>query len=127
MVARRPSEGDFTLLRDIHTDAGTMKTLAVDGLILSENESRNAFDRHLMHWDAHEFGIWLFSDLSSGESIGNVTSGGFGPSVGGPVAMGYVGAEYAQDGCPVQLSGRRGLEPAHIVPMPFVPHRYVRN
>ncbi len=62
-----------------------------------------------------------------GEVIGNVTSGGFGPSVGGPVAMGYVDAGHAEDGSAVQLSGRRGPEAAEIAPLPFVPHRYVRN
>ena len=70
MSAHRPSESDFSVLRNIHSDAGTMKTLAVDGSVLSKKESREAFDRHLRHWDAHGFGIWLFSDLSSDESIG---------------------------------------------------------
>jgi aminomethyltransferase len=62
-----------------------------------------------------------------GNRIGSVTSGGFGPSVGGPVAMGYVDAAHAKDGASVQLSGRRGPEPAKIAPLPFVPHRYVRT
>lgn len=62
-----------------------------------------------------------------GETIGNVTSGGFGPTVGGPVAMGYVDSAHAEAGVPVQLSGRRGPEPAHVVSLPFIPHRYVRT
>ncbi len=70
MSARRPSELDFAVLRDIHTDAETMKTLSVNGSILTEKESRGVLDRHLRHWDANEFGIWLFSNSSSGESIG---------------------------------------------------------
>ena len=64
---------------------------------------------------------------SGGDAIGKVTSGGFGPSVGGPVAMGYIDAGQAKVGAAVQLSGRRGPEPAEIVPLPFVPHRYVRT
>ncbi|WP_275430758.1 glycine cleavage T C-terminal barrel domain-containing protein, partial [Citrobacter freundii] len=40
----------------------------------------------------------LFADATSGEQIGVVTSGGFGPSVNGPVAMGYVPAALAADG-----------------------------
>jgi len=70
MSARRPCEADFAALRDIHNDAETMKTLSVNGSILTEKESRDALDRHLKHWDAYEFGIWLFSISSSGESIG---------------------------------------------------------
>jgi aminomethyltransferase len=61
-----------------------------------------------------------------GEAIGRVTSGGFGPTVNQPVAMGYVAATYAKPGTAVQVSGRRGAEPAEVVALPFVPHRYVR-
>src|SRR3546814_19153275 len=39
----------------------------------------------------------------AGRPVGTVTSGGFGPTVGGPVAMGYVKAELAAEGTPVQL------------------------
>jgi aminomethyltransferase len=60
----------------------------------------------------------------SGEPVGIVTSGGFGPSVGGPVAMGYVAARYAGPGTAVSLLVRgRPLEAA-VTPLPFVPHRY---
>ena len=47
--------------------------------------------------------------LPSGERIGVVTSGGFGPSVNGPVAMGYVEAGHAEVGTAVNLMvrGRR--------------------
>ena len=58
--------------------------------------------------------------------IGEVTSGGFGPTVGAPVAMGYVAAPYAEIGARIQLGGRRGAEPAEIAQLPFVPPRYVR-
>jgi aminomethyltransferase len=59
-----------------------------------------------------------------GERIGKVTSGGFGPSIGGPVAMGYVAAGYANAGTPVNLIVRGKALAAEIVPLPFVPHRY---
>jgi aminomethyltransferase len=58
--------------------------------------------------------------------IGTITSGGFGPTVGGPVAMGYVASPYAGPGTEVQLSGRRGAESAQVQSLPFVPARYVR-
>jgi len=65
--------------------------------------------------------------LSGGGTIGTVTSGGFGPSVGGPVAMGYVETSFRKPGTEIQLSGRRGPEPATVAKLPFVPHRYVRS
>lgn len=61
-----------------------------------------------------------------GETIGQVTSGGFGPTVEAPIAMGYVSAGHTQAGTSLAVSGRRGAEPAEVASMPFVPHRYVR-
>jgi aminomethyltransferase len=55
-----------------------------------------------------------------------VTSGGFGPSVGGPVALGYVAAAHAAPGTTVDLIVRDVARPARIVPSPFVPHNYLR-
>ena len=62
-----------------------------------------------------------------GEAIGTVTSGGYGPSVGGPVAMGYVAAPYADPGTAVSLLVRGSPLSAKVVEMPFVPHRYHRK
>jgi aminomethyltransferase len=64
---------------------------------------------------------------AGGRHIGAVTSGGFGPSVGAPIAMGYVDAEHAADGTPVQVDIRGRDHPAVVSPMPFVPHRYFRK
>ena len=64
---------------------------------------------------------------ASGEKIGVVTSGGFGPTVGGPIAMGYVAAMHAKPGTPVQLVVRGKPLPATIAALPFVPHRYARG
>ncbi|MEZ5854569.1 MAG: glycine cleavage system aminomethyltransferase GcvT [Hyphomicrobiaceae bacterium] len=64
---------------------------------------------------------------ASGASIGRVTSGGFGPSVNGPIAMGYVEAESAQLGTKLQLVVRGKSLPAEVVKMPFQPHRYHRK
>jgi aminomethyltransferase len=63
---------------------------------------------------------------AGGTRIGVVTSGGFAPSVGAPVAMGYVAASSAEPGTPVQLVVRGRALPATVVPLPFVPHRYRR-
>ncbi len=64
---------------------------------------------------------------ASGAKIGVVTSGGFGPTVNGPVAMGYVAASHAKPGTPVQLMVRGKPMPASVVAMPFAPHRYKRS
>ncbi|MEI7790592.1 MAG: glycine cleavage system aminomethyltransferase GcvT [Alphaproteobacteria bacterium] len=62
----------------------------------------------------------------SGRIIGKVTSGGFGPSLNGPLAMGYVETQFAANGTPVDLIVRGKAMPAAIAAMPFVPNRYRR-
>nr|WP_255528977.1 glycine cleavage system aminomethyltransferase GcvT [Roseomonas rosulenta] len=61
-----------------------------------------------------------------GAAIGEVTSGGFGPSLNGPMAMGYVAREHAADGTALELMVRGKPLAARVAPMPFVPHRYAR-
>jgi aminomethyltransferase len=61
-----------------------------------------------------------------GRIIGKVTSGGFGPSLSAPVAMGYVDSQFAAIGTPVDLMVRGKAMPAVIATMPFVPHGYKR-
>jgi aminomethyltransferase len=61
-----------------------------------------------------------------GTEAGVVTSGGFGPSVNGPVAMGYVRKDLAADGTRLTLIVRGKTLPATVVPLPFLPHRYIR-
>ncbi len=62
----------------------------------------------------------------AGNAIGRGTSGGFGPSVGAPVAMGYVDAADAAEGMPLFLDVRGTARPARVARLPFVPHRYHR-
>jgi len=64
---------------------------------------------------------------ADGAPIGTVTSGGFGPSVEGPVAMGYVDIAHATTDTPVNLVVRGQPRPGRIAPMPFVPNRYYRE
>ena len=61
-----------------------------------------------------------------GTEAGTITSGGFGPSVNGPIAMGYVRRDLAADGTRLNLIVRGKTIPATVVPMPFTPHRYSR-
>jgi aminomethyltransferase len=62
----------------------------------------------------------------NGRVIGRITSGGFGPSLNAPVAMGYVETALACDGAEIDLLVRGKALPARVAPMPFVPHRYKR-
>jgi aminomethyltransferase len=62
-----------------------------------------------------------------GAMVGRVTSGGYGPSVGAPIAMGYVDARFAADGTEIGLLVRGVKRGAHVAPLPFVPHRYKRK
>ncbi len=61
-----------------------------------------------------------------GTEAGTITSGGFGPSVNGPIGMGYVRKDLAKVGTPLNLIVRGKAVPATIVLLPFVPHRYIR-
>ncbi|USU04771.1 glycine cleavage system aminomethyltransferase GcvT [Sphingomonadaceae bacterium OTU29LAMAA1] len=63
---------------------------------------------------------------ADGAVIGRVTSGGFAPSVGAPIAMAYVPTALATAGTSVRLVQRGKIHEATVTPMPFVPHRYVR-
>lgn len=64
---------------------------------------------------------------TDGAILGEITSGGFGPSVDGPVAMGYVPASHAKDGTAVKLMVRGKALDAHVVSLTFVPHRYFKG
>ena len=61
-----------------------------------------------------------------GREVGIVTSGGFGPTVNGPVAMGYVAKDVSAVGTDLHLIVRGKPLPAKVAAMPFAPHRYKR-
>jgi len=63
---------------------------------------------------------------ADGATIGRVTSGGFAPSVGAPIAMAYVPADLAVPGTAVRIVQRGKVHDATVAAMPFVPHNYVR-
>ena len=62
-----------------------------------------------------------------GRVIGQVTSGGFGPSVGGPIAMGYVETAFAAPDTAINALVRGKLMPVTVAKMPFVEQRYYRG
>ena len=71
-------------------------------------------------------GVVLYADETAQEPIGRITSGTFGPSVGGPVSMGYVDIAYAQLGTDL-FGGVRGKRlPVTVSALPFVPANFKR-
>jgi len=71
-------------------------------------------------------GAVLFADETSPLPIGTVTSGGFGPSLNAPVAMGYLPSALATPGGLVFAELRGARLPLRVAPMPFVPNTYKR-
>jgi aminomethyltransferase len=71
-------------------------------------------------------GAALFASADSTKQIGAVTSGGFGPSLNAPVAMGYLTSSHATIGGRVFAELRGQRLPLQISPMPFVPNTYKR-
>ena len=71
-------------------------------------------------------GARIYEEESSGEPIGIVTSGGFGPSLNAPVAIGYVSGSHAATGTRLFGECRNGRHPMTVTSLPFVSHRYKR-
>jgi len=63
----------------------------------------------------------------AGTGIGRVTSGGFAPSLGRAIALGFVNPAQSAPGTRLQVSVRGKLQPATVTALPFVSHRYVRK
>jgi len=68
----------------------------------------------------------LYADAEGKVELGEVTSGGFGPSVEGPVAMGYVAASHAEPGTQIYAEVRGKYLPVTVAAMPFVTPTYKR-
>ena len=71
-------------------------------------------------------GVEIFATETSKEAIGKITSGGYGPTVGYPIAMGYINSEYAnsEDDLFGELRGKR--IPVKVSNLPFVPLNFKR-
>jgi aminomethyltransferase len=65
-------------------------------------------------------------DAAGGE-VGTVTSGGFGPTVGAPIAMGYVAAANAAPGTQLAVAIRQRTHSLRVTGLPFIKPRYHRN
>lgn len=64
---------------------------------------------------------------TDGNTIGEVTSGGFAPSLNAPIAMGYVTSAFAEPGTPLRLIVRGKALEGRVVSLPFVEQRYYRG
>ncbi len=71
-------------------------------------------------------GVLLYGDASASQSVGAVTSGTFGPSAAGPVAMGYVPCALSRPTTLLFADVRGNRLPVEVTELPFVPHRYKR-
>jgi aminomethyltransferase len=71
-------------------------------------------------------GTVLYATADASDPIGSITSGGFGPTVGHPVSMGYVAKEFAAPGTRVFAEVRGRRMPATITKMPFTPANFKR-
>ncbi|HEX8232510.1 MAG TPA: glycine cleavage system aminomethyltransferase GcvT [Caulobacteraceae bacterium] len=64
---------------------------------------------------------------ADGKVVGRVTSGGFSPTLGRPIAMGYVPPAMSAEGTALKVLVRGRAQAARVAAMPFTPHRYVRK
>jgi len=107
---RRREEGGFlgsnTILKQIKEGASRKRV----GFILSEGIAR-------AHAPVHN---------DKGEQVGEVTSGGYGPSLKQAIGMAYVPTALAKNGTPIQVLVRKKLYPATVAPMPFHPSNYYK-
>ncbi|WP_294394791.1 glycine cleavage system aminomethyltransferase GcvT [uncultured Sphingomonas sp.] len=108
---RRRAEGGFpaadTILRELAEGAATKRVgFAIEGRLPARE------------------GAEIFAGDAK---VGTVTSGGFAPTVGAPIAMGFVEAAHAAPGTTLHIEVRGKRLAATVTPMPFVPHRYVRK
>ena len=67
----------------------------------------------------------IFDDTDT--QIGEITSGTFGPSVNGPIAMGYVNKEFSKVDTKILLEVRGKKHPANVCALPFYKKNYVKG
>ncbi len=70
-------------------------------------------------------GVALLDD--NGKTVGKITSGGYGPTVGGPIAMGYLETTLAEPGKVLRAKVRGKVHPVKVAKLPFVAPRYFRG
>jgi aminomethyltransferase len=109
---RRRAEGGFPGAARIQSELAQGPSRIRIGLKL---EGRAAARTHMKVADA------------AGNTVGEVTSGAFTPTAAASVAMAYMPPRLAETGTQLAVEIRGSLQPARVVPMPFVPHNYARR
>ncbi|MCR8827693.1 glycine cleavage system aminomethyltransferase GcvT [Pseudosulfitobacter koreensis] len=71
-------------------------------------------------------GVAIYASEAATDPVGHVTSGSFGPTVGGPVAMGYVNVDHAAAGTALWGEVRGKRMPVQVATLPFVPANFKR-
>ncbi len=71
-------------------------------------------------------GVAIYASETATDPVGHVTSGSFGPTVGGPVAMGYVSVDHADAGTALWGEVRGKRMPVQVAALPFVPASFKR-
>ncbi len=72
-------------------------------------------------------GTKLYANAETPESIGVVTSGGFGPTIGAPVAMGYLSTNFSKPGTEIFGEVRGKKLPMVVSDLPFVKPNFKRK
>lgn len=65
--------------------------------------------------------------FAANDAVGIVTSGGFSPTLGHPIAVAYIDTGLTTEGTALEIEVRGKRLPARVVPLPFVQHRYRRK
>ena len=71
-------------------------------------------------------GTQIYAQAEAGEPVGQITSGAFGPTIGGPMSMGYVPSEHAGEGTGLFGDVRGKRLPVTVVALPFTPANFKR-
>jgi aminomethyltransferase len=113
----------FALTKSRREAGGWMGHEAIAGKFANGSETRRVglvFDGRLPAREG--------ATVYSGETeIGRVTSGGFSPTLGHPIAMAYLSADFAAVDTAVEVEVRSKRLPARVAALPFVPHNYYRG
>lgn len=114
----------FAISKRRKTEGGFIGADVVLGQLLSGTDRKRVGFKVEGRQPAREGASVVTED---GQAIGVVTSGGFAPTAEAPIGMAYVSKDFASDGTQIFIDVRGRKLAATVVPMPFVPHRYVRN
>ena len=71
-------------------------------------------------------GTQIYAQAEGGEPVGQIASGAFGPTIGGPMSMGYVPRDEAAEGTQLFGEVRGKRQPVTVIALPFTPANFKR-